>query len=87
MDEKSSRRLSVEDVTMIQEEHLSCPVCIISLMAPVYQCKQGHIICKPCMDELPQPVVCPSCSSNMSDPIRCRAIEQLLEVIPLACEL
>ena len=87
MDEKSSRRLSVEDVAMIQEEHLSCPVCTISLTEPVYQCKNGHIICKLCLNELPKPVVCPNCSCNMSDPTRCRAIEQLLEVISLACEL
>ena len=84
MDEKSRRSLAA--IKTLQEEHLCCPICTISLSEPVYECKNGHIICKPCLDQL-QPAVCPSCRCDLSDPHRCRAIEQQLEVVPLACQL
>ena len=87
MDEKSSRRPSVEDTIMLQEEHFCCPVCTHALMEPIFQCEQGHIICKPCLDTLRKPVVCPSCSCALNDPIRNRAMEGMLELFPLACRL
>ena len=54
---------------------LECPVCMETIKSvPVYQCNNGHVICKECIKELNN---CPICR-NDSAPARSLQLEKLV---------
>ena len=63
-------------------EILECPVCCnVPRSPPVFQCSNGHMVCQDCRPKL---AVCHSCREPQ-DEIRNRALERLLDIIPLEC--
>lgn len=57
---------------------LECPVCFHTPKAgPLYQCKNGHILCSGCSDKVKQ---CPECRADLPDDrIRSLFAEKQLE--------
>ena len=57
---------------------LECPVCYDELSAPVFQCSNGHVICKECLERLEQSRrrECPTCRVQMNQRIRCLVADQ-----------
>ena len=55
-----------------------CPVCFGIPLPPIWQCKDGHLLCSTCLPKL-QKQECPTCKTSLdSTPIRNRAIENAL---------
>ena len=68
----------------------NCPVCFRIMVAPIYQCKVGHLICSKCIVNLAVPKKCPSCRDEMKKPyIRSLIAEQIsekvTESVPFEC--
>ena len=62
---------------------LECPVCMETIKSvPVYQCANGHVICKGCIEKLSN---CPICRNNSSlrRSLKLEKIVQRLEGIQL----
>ena len=58
----------------------NCPVCLTLPACDIYQCNEGHLICKDCYTKLnsKSPTSCPTCRTTMPRvPIRNRAAEQV----------
>ena len=58
----------------------NCPVCLTLPPYDIYQCNEGHLICKDCYNKLKSksPVLCPTCCAAMPGvPIRNRAAEKV----------
>ena len=55
------------------EDAFECPVCYDAFLPPVFQCCNGHLICKACLDLLEKHSVaeCPTCRIRMTTRIRC----------------
>ena len=55
---------------------LECPVCMETIdSVPVYECANGHAICKICIEKL---IKCPICR-NDSAPVRCLKLENIVQ--------
>ncbi|KAL1429251.1 hypothetical protein MTO96_016466 [Rhipicephalus appendiculatus] len=59
-----------------------CPVCRHSMMPPIVQCVNGHLLCSPCRKKID---VCPLCRSAISN-VRALAIEKVAEKFPYPCQ-
>jgi hypothetical protein len=72
-------------------DHLLCPVCLDAPPNHVYQCRDGHLLCSGCLDELRaiaggQTPKCPTCRTELPDElIRNRAVEQPIALLPATC--
>jgi len=65
------------------EEALECPICCnLPQSVPIYQCENGHMICKICHEKLTN---CPSCQQPLQN-IRCMFAEQMLEKTLVLCQ-
>ena len=61
------------------QEVLECPVCREGVRGEVYQCHEGHVMCRACRARLWS---CPVCRAALSrPPIRNRALERLARLI------
>jgi E3 ubiquitin-protein ligase SIAH1 len=49
---------------------------------PIYQCPNGHLICRACKSKLAEPKKCPQCRVKMGK-IRCRALENVYHSVAL----
>ena len=82
MEVEESPQNNVSISKNICNEILKCPVCLtIPRIGPIYQCANGHIVCKDCHSKL---VACPVCR-NTTVGIRSLASEWILERFPIAC--
>lgn len=63
---------------------LECPVCMETAFPPIFQCKEGHIICDSCKKTLPEPKKCPTCRIALGH-IRCRAVEESARNLAVPC--
>ena len=62
---------------------LECNVCFnVPETAPIYQCINGHLLCKDCNKKLTS---CPCCRELLSN-VRSLVAEKLLDVIPTGCK-
>jgi len=62
-----------------KNKDLECPVCFETAEAPIYQCTEGHLICKKC---LPSLKICPECRAKYpKNPFRNRMAEKIVEEI------
>ncbi|CAG9316847.1 unnamed protein product [Blepharisma stoltei] len=61
---------------------LECPACSKLFMPPVYQCFNGHSICKTCSETK---ATCPECSLPLQNKFRNIALERMLESIEVVC--
>ena len=65
-----------------QAVDLQCNVCFtIPENSPIYQCANGHLLCKTCRPKLER---CPCCRKSLTD-IRCLHAETTVRKIPTKC--
>lgn len=57
---------------------VECPVCMHSMDSPIYQCHNGHTICRVCHQKVEQ---CPTCRADLDKkrPSRALALEQIID--------
>ena len=69
------------------ENICECTVCLSLPLCDIYQCSQGHLVCKDChdkmvLDKIPRPIHCPTCREKMPNPpFRNRIAEQVTTII------
>ena len=77
--------MATKDTFSMKElgEALQCPICLlIPQSTPIYQCENGHVICKVCREKISR---CPSCRQPLGR-IRCMFAERMLEKVPIPCQ-
>ena len=61
---------------------LECPVCFETIdSVPIYQCRNGHVVCKDCHPKLE---TCPICRELRDGPIRNLKLEDMVEKLQLS---
>jgi hypothetical protein len=73
------------EVTLLKEleSFLECNVCLyVPYSSPIYQCDNGHLLCKECYKKLSY---CPCCRALLSK-IRNRFAEKVQDKIPMKCK-
>jgi len=60
---------------------LECPICLETMGPPIYQCREGHLICAKCREKI---VKCPTCRVPL-DHIRNRALENMVAKMVVPC--
>ncbi|KAH0858461.1 hypothetical protein HID58_086722, partial [Brassica napus] len=65
-------------------EVLDCPICTEPLIAPIFQCDNGHTVCSICCPKLRNK--CPFCALPIGVK-RCRAMEKVFESISIPCSV
>ena len=72
-----------EEVKKYFKDLLECPICFETIdSVPIYQCQNGHVVCKNCHPKLK---TCPICRvdiinrSNLMGPIRNLKLEEMVE--------
>ena len=66
---------------------MECPICYDELSPPVYQCCNGHVVCKTCLERLEQSRAreCPTCRVSMTQRIRCLVADESCRVKLFRC--
>jgi hypothetical protein len=72
-----------EGFSVEKMEELQCPICRL-IMFEVYQCSEGHQICKECIGKLHHKR-CPTCRVAMPKLIRTRMVEKLCKDVIIQC--
>jgi hypothetical protein len=71
-----------EEVKKYFKDLLECPVCFETIdSVPIYQCRNGHVVCKNCHPKLE---TCPICRELRDGPIRCLKLEEMVERLQLS---
>ena len=77
-----------EEVKKYFKDLLECPICFETIdSVPIYQCRNGHVVCKNCHPKLK---TCPICrvdiikKSKCDGPIRNRKLEEMVERLQLS---
>eukprot|EP01083_Nonionella_stella_P079519 218248_1 len=65
-------------------ELLECPICLLRMSAPIYQCVDGHVLCGDCRERIVQPRRCPQCRRSLGHQ-RARFAERALGVFEFPC--
>eukprot|EP00938_MAST-03A_sp_MAST-3A-sp1_P005758 g5758.t1 len=60
---------------------LECPICLDTMGPPIFQCREGHLICSPCREKIDK---CPTCRIPL-DNIRNRALENMVAKMVMPC--
>ena len=72
----SNKKQNPSDIGEYLKDLLECPVCLETIKSvPVYQCANGHVICKDCIKKLNN---CPICRSD-SAPVRSLQLEKTVQ--------
>jgi hypothetical protein len=72
----SNKTQNSSDIEEYLRDLLECPVCMETIKSvPVYQCNNGHVICKDCIKKLNN---CPICR-NDSAPARSLQLEKIVQ--------
>lgn len=78
----SYQKMTSKDERENEKTHgiLECPVCLELPAKPIYQCSNGHLICKLCHSRVK---LCPVCRDKLNDqaPLRNLTAEHILESI------
>lgn len=65
------------------QSYTECPICFEILMAPIYQCSNGHVVCNQCVDKVD---FCSQCRVPLTNPkIRNVALEQICQSLEVKC--
>jgi E3 ubiquitin-protein ligase SIAH1 len=67
-----------------QLSQLDCPICLTTIPPPIFQCPEGHLICRECKDRLVVPKQCPLCKVSLSH-IRNLVMEKLVAKLEVPC--
>eukprot|EP00933_Yihiella_yeosuensis_P032372 TRINITY_DN25965_c2_g1_i1.p1 TRINITY_DN25965_c2_g1~~TRINITY_DN25965_c2_g1_i1.p1 ORF type:complete len:185 (-),score=6.49 TRINITY_DN25965_c2_g1_i1:618-1172(-) len=73
----------------VDADDYTCPICYEMMTEEIFQCVEGHMICKSCVGRVKQsPKRCPSCRIPYpaGSPIRNRAAEQIVSKMTLSCK-
>eukprot|EP00933_Yihiella_yeosuensis_P066223 TRINITY_DN70397_c0_g1_i1.p1 TRINITY_DN70397_c0_g1~~TRINITY_DN70397_c0_g1_i1.p1 ORF type:complete len:281 (-),score=25.97 TRINITY_DN70397_c0_g1_i1:450-1292(-) len=72
----------------VDVDDFECPVCFEIMLESIFQCAQGHFICKSCVEKIPDPKSCPSCRTAYPGgiPVRSRLAEQIVSNLTVACK-
>ena len=71
-----------EEVKKYFKDLLECPICFETIdSVPIYQCRNGHVVCKNCHPKLE---TCPICRELRDGPIRCLKLEEMVERLQLS---
>ena len=71
-----------EEVKKYFKDLLECPVCFETIdSVPIYQCRNGHVVCKDCHPKLE---TCPICRELRDGPIRNLKLEDMVERLQLS---
>ena len=71
-----------EEVKNYFKDLLECPVCFETIDSiPIYQCRNGHVVCKDCHPKLE---TCPICRELRDGPIRNLKLEDMVERLQLS---
>ena len=66
-----------------ETDKLDCPVCYTCLLPPIFQCKNGQLICKDCIKKLN---VCPVCRASLpKDKIKSLIAEKVVANMSTKC--
>ena len=71
--DKRDRNLILSSVNSLLHDFKTCGICYYEMKDQIFNCKEGHILCKSCFAKVNR---CPYCKSNII--VRNRIIEQLL---------
>ena len=71
-----------DEVKKYFKDLLECPVCFETIdSVPIYQCRNGHVVCKDCHPKLE---TCPICRELRDGPIRNLKLEDMVERLQLS---
>ena len=71
-----------EEVKEYFKDLIECPVCFETIdFIPIYQCQNGHVVCKNCYPKLKK---CPICRQIHDGPIRNLKLEEMVEKLQLS---
>ena len=71
-----------EEMKKYFKDLLECPVCFETIdSVPIYQCRNGHVVCKNCHPKLQ---TCPICRQLYDGPIRNLKLEEMVERLQLS---
>ncbi|KAL1439408.1 hypothetical protein MTO96_010227 [Rhipicephalus appendiculatus] len=76
---------SIHNATGCEDSMLSlfeCPVCLDSALPPIEQCRNGHVVCSSCRENVDS---CPVCKEELNN-IRNLALEKLAEKVKFPCK-
>ena len=80
--------MELEEVKKYFKDILECPICYETIdSVPIYQCRNGHVVCKNCHPKLK---TCPICrvdiikKSKCDGPIRNLKLEEMVERLQLS---
>ena len=69
-----------EEMETYFKDLLECPVCFETIdSVPIYQCQNGHVVCKNCQPKLKTCPICRVDVSKKSKPIRNLKLEEMVE--------
>ncbi|CAL8144588.1 unnamed protein product [Orchesella dallaii] len=80
--EKASTTESKKLVINLPNDFLTCPICYELPRNEIFQCRNGHVVCDGCINNLTH---CPQCRLRFQEKIRNRALECILENLKLEC--
>ncbi|KAJ8728025.1 hypothetical protein PYW08_016410 [Mythimna loreyi] len=60
-----------------------CPVCLVTMCAPIFQCQSGHSLCNSCTQNL-MPPICPICRQNLTQ-MRNWQLEEIIAKAKVPC--
>ena len=71
-----------EEYFHLKKDLLECPVCFETIdSVPIYQCRNGHVVCKNCHTKLE---TCPICRELRDGSIRNLKLEEMVEKLQLS---
>ena len=74
--------LEEEGMKKYFKDLLECPICFETIdSVPIYQCRNGHVVCKNCHTKLE---TCPICRELRDGSIRCLKLEEMVETLQLS---
>lgn len=86
-----------KNIIGFDEDDLTCPICFEMMRKTIYQCKEGHLICKDCYTKIKSQETrssendcktrCPTCKIDFdSVPIRCLWLEKFYPFMVFSCK-
>jgi len=69
---RKERLLTIHNQILRLQTNLECPICIETASSPIYQCREGHLVCSSCVYKIAR---CPMCRQDGPVNIRNRYAE------------
>merc|ERR1719412_2496809 len=69
---QKDRLLNIHNQILRLQTNLECPICTETASSPIYQCKEGHLVCSVCVQKIAR---CPMCREDGPVNVRNRYAE------------